>query len=414
MKNHYVLYKKLYYIFTVVLLMGIANIFSLAVMAEEEIDAPTDTLDNLIPVYYDVGNTDDIRHPLVSGTTENDKNYIASADPNAGISWDPATATLTLDNYNCGPIWLSNWAKGTKHDSILPIKIKLIGDNTISASNPWYSLWTTYLDVTFEGEGSLTIQKPTTNNNTKYIHVSGNLTIDGPDINITTTGDILEISSCDIQPYKNGVPVTSYKAGGNFTLKAGTFFFEKRLSSWATTNIIKASGDINLIGGDMLLTDMQLSTTFKDSTNGALILTEESLNLTGTRVITYFDEDLQALQLFGEHYNATEKTLTLPTLPENAAIYELTSLDVSDYISKFRLNPASLVYSGTELKPEVLIDELKEGVHYFYEYDGDLINVGTAKVTITGIGSFTGEIELNYVISPKNISDLNITLDKDE
>lgn len=420
MKNQYVIYKKIHYILIAVMMMGIAGMFSPAALAaEDEIDPPTVTLDQLIPVYYDVGgsgtNADDLRHPMVSGTTENNKNYVASADPNAGISWDPATATLTLDNYNCGPIYLSNWAKGTKHDAMLPIKIKLIGDNTISASNITYSFWATYLDVTFEGNGSLTIQKPTTNNNKRYIRVNGNLTIDGPDINITTTGDTLEILSCDIHTYKDGALKTVYDAGGNFTLKSGTFFFEKRLTIWETTNIIKASGDINLMGGDILLTDQQLSTNkVIDGTNGALILTDGDINITGTRVITYFDEGLRNLQLFAEHYDYLENTSSKPVLPENAPVYELTSLDVSDYASKFVLNPASPIYNGTELKPEVLIDELKESVHYSYKYDGDLINAGTAKVIITGIGSFSGEIELNYTISPKNVADLNITLDTDE
>ncbi|MBR1597525.1 MAG: leucine-rich repeat protein [Lachnospiraceae bacterium] len=397
------------------------SLFSSSVMAaDEEIDPPTVTLYDLIPVYYDVGGSSlsvaDLRHPLVSGTTGG-KNYVASADPDAGISWDPAAATLTLENYNGGPVYLADWVDDIKHDAMLSVKIKIIGDNVISDSNVWNLFLVKYLDVTFEGDGRLTFVKKAGDSDKRLMWVEGNLTIDGPEINITSTGETLEICTCNIETYKNGKKKTTYDIGGNFTLKSGTFFFERKISINAITNLIRASGDINLYGGDMLLTNKRIvAKKVIDATKGGLIVAAGDINVTETRVITYFDEDMRAIQLFGEHYAPlnTEKTSDIPVFSESVSVYELTSTDITDYESKFTLDPAFSEYDGKEIKPKVVIDELKEGVHYSYEYAGDLINAGEASVIVTGIGSFTGELELSYVISPRNVAELDIVLETEQ
>ena len=144
----------------------------------------------------------------------------------------------------------------------------------------------------------------------------------------------------------------------------------------------------------MLLTDQDMSTVKpSDATNGALILADGDINITETRVITYFDEDLQGLQLFGEHYDYLEKTSEAPVPSGEAAVYELTSTDITDYEAKFTLNPASPTNEGKEIKPEVVIDELKEGVHYTYEYVGAFINDGTAKTPLVTVAGLTQNLD---------------------
>ncbi|MBQ1507348.1 MAG: dockerin type I repeat-containing protein [Ruminococcus sp.] len=76
--------------------------------------------------------------------------------------------------------------------------------------------------------------------------------------------------------------------------------------------------------------------------------------------------------------------------------------------------PDSMVYTGSEVVPKNLAVEcrdkiLTEGEDFTIEYS-DNINAGTAKMTITGIGSYTGTAEFDYTISKKSVSALTIAL----
>ena len=58
----------------------------------------------------------------------------------------------------------------------------------------------------------------------------------------------------------------------------------------------------------------------------------------------------------------------------------------------------TVMYSGEAYKPMVSIPGLIEGEHYNVEYK-DNVNVGTAKVVLTGLGQYVGTIEKTFVIT---------------
>ena len=69
----------------------------------------------------------------------------------------------------------------------------------------------------------------------------------------------------------------------------------------------------------------------------------------------------------------------------------------------------SYVYTGNRIKPEVTLEGFEEmtlGEDYEVSY-ADNLNVGTATVTITGIGNYEGQIIMAYSILPIDISDLS-------
>lgn len=67
------------------------------------------------------------------------------------------------------------------------------------------------------------------------------------------------------------------------------------------------------------------------------------------------------------------------------------------------------VYNGSEQKPAVSVEyagqPLTEGTDYTLKYS-DNTNAGTAKITVKGIGGYTGTVEKTFTIAQKKISDL--------
>nr|MCR5794235.1 InlB B-repeat-containing protein [Solobacterium sp.] len=75
--------------------------------------------------------------------------------------------------------------------------------------------------------------------------------------------------------------------------------------------------------------------------------------------------------------------------------------------ARTELSVTTAVYSGTQIRPECSVSfygrTLAEGTDYTVSYENN-INAGTAAVTITGIGSFTGTVTKEFTITPKAIT----------
>ena len=62
-------------------------------------------------------------------------------------------------------------------------------------------------------------------------------------------------------------------------------------------------------------------------------------------------------------------------------------------------------YTGKPLMPEILLEDLIEGVDYLVEYSSN-IEEGAADVAITGIGNYTGVLSTGFRIVPKKAEDI--------
>lgn len=89
-------------------------------------------------------------------------------------------------------------------------------------------------------------------------------------------------------------------------------------------------------------------------------------------------------------------TIEAPEMPE------MPKIDISEKTAS--LSSEIYTYDGTEKRPTVIIDGLVENADFTVEY-ADNIGVGTGKVTIIGIGSYVGQLELQFSIEPANISE---------
>lgn len=99
----------------------------------------------------------------------------------------------------------------------------------------------------------------------------------------------------------------------------------------------------------------------------------------------------------------------------NAYAQDVTVLNEANTV--ISISEQNYVYDGTPKKPTVSVYYngilLSENVNYSLKYD-DFVVAGTAKVTVTGINSYTGSVTKVYTIKPItfNSKNLSVTFDK--
>lgn len=83
--------------------------------------------------------------------------------------------------------------------------------------------------------------------------------------------------------------------------------------------------------------------------------------------------------------------------------------------SNITLNNNTYTYDGTAKQPTTVVKDgektLTENTDYTKSYSNN-INAGTATVTITGNGNYTGTLTKNYTIEGQNITGFNVTVNK--
>ena len=75
----------------------------------------------------------------------------------------------------------------------------------------------------------------------------------------------------------------------------------------------------------------------------------------------------------------------------------------------------NLIYNGNSQKPEVVVkykdNVLEAGVDYSVKYSNNKKASQSAVVTVTGKGSYTGKKKENFIIQPKNVKELDISVE---
>ncbi len=121
---------------------------------------------------------------------------------------------------------------------------------------------------------------------------------------------------------------------------------------------------------------------------------------------------------YGDNVNAGEATVTVTGTGnytgEATTTFTIDPADLTDADVTFAQD--SYTYDGSEQTPDVTVTvdgtELTAGTDYTIVYDNN-VNVGTAAVTITGMGNYTGTIEGSFAIVQASIEDATITIDPD-
>ncbi|MBE5925204.1 MAG: hypothetical protein E7271_12230 [Lachnospiraceae bacterium] len=99
-----------------------------------------------------------------------------------------------------------------------------------------------------------------------------------------------------------------------------------------------------------------------------------------------------------------EYSFTMPARDVNVTVTFLKSLDYSDITID---SIADQTYTGSTITPAVIVKDgdttLEQGTDYTVSYSNN-INAGKAAVTITGQGSYSGEITRNFTITQKAVT----------
>ncbi len=118
--------------------------------------------------------------------------------------------------------------------------------------------------------------------------------------------------------------------------------------------------------------------------------------------------DMATLTL--DEVKALEVDKNTDVIPEKGFLYDRTAapgtpyeiVSITDPSVNVSLSSQTFIYSGKKQTPEVTISrngkELIEGIDYTLEGDTSATDCGTYKITVKGIGIYSGEIELTYSI----------------
>lgn len=106
---------------------------------------------------------------------------------------------------------------------------------------------------------------------------------------------------------------------------------------------------------------------------------------------------------------ATASTSPTSTMTETSGVEPLELEKKSLESADITLENSSYTYTGAEIKPKVktvTVDniQLEEETDYTVSYSDNNTNVGTAKVTITGAGNYTGKKEKTFTIDKADLT----------
>lgn len=348
------------------------------------------------------------------------------------ITVDPFNTTYTSNNSNAIIYKNDNYLVTGCKNTIIPATVKSIGQqafyNISSLKSIEIPSSVTYIGInSFGGTGLNSIVIPEgviTIGSSAFSYCSDLASIDLP-ASLTTIDDYafanlpsLNKVTCHWQNpinykrYSNSSPFSNISSNCCLYVPEGKTD-DYIAKGWTTSMFIGGIEEVGKIIQTMEITSIPAMTygdatyTLPQTTNEGLMLTWE---VTSTNIATVSANILTiigvgtttvtATQAGNDNYESFSRDYTLTVNPKNAS--DLTINTIS-----------AITYNGLAQTPAVIVKDgsttLTEGTDYTVAYSNN-VNAGTATVTITGSGNYTGTKTANFTINPKNVSDLTINL----
>ena len=290
--------------------------------------------------------------------------------------------------------------------------------------NPLYVPTISSSSNPFDGiSNSCKLYVPYSINNTIWNTFTGrgwNATIFKGGIQITPRKvDYLAITSIDPQQYTGSAitPTVTVK-DGTTTLTSGTHY---TVSYSNNTNVGTATATITGQGNYTGTREVNFTITARDASNltissiaaqtyrgyaltPAVTVKNGNVTLTsGTDYTVSYSNNINAgtatVTITGKGNYTGTKSANFTINPKNASGLTINSI-------------AAVTYNGSAQTPTVTVKDgsttLTSGTHYTVSYSNN-INAGTATVTVTGMGNYTGTKTANFTINAKSASNLTIS-----
>lgn len=88
--------------------------------------------------------------------------------------------------------------------------------------------------------------------------------------------------------------------------------------------------------------------------------------------------------------------------------FEISAKEITEADIDFSKVAESYIYTGTEVRPQIGVEGLTENTDYTVVIT-DNRYPGTAKIVVSGIGNYTGQVTKQFTIKKKNIQNVQIT-----
>lgn len=177
------------------------------------------------------------------------------------------------------------------------------------------------------------------------------------------------------------------------------------LGNVAAQNLRLSQNSIEVIKG-VPISDMDIDLVFEGNIGGNIV--ESRIPLID-EMCTGYDSTKAGLQYVTVHYGDQSVVLEVE-------VGDFDPVPLTDDMVTFVDSIDSIVYDGRAKTPQVRVSNatgiytLIEGYSYEISY-ADNVNAGTASVTVTGKGNYTGSVTKHFTIRPRSISDMTVTLE---
>ena len=346
----------------------------------------------------------------------------------SGVSYNPSTGTLTLNNATVRSISVDREAPSQ-------LTIRLIGDNRMT-TDEFNNTYTILIEnsgsydvsnqanaqIIFAGTGSLTLTGYQVKNGSDAmlcgICAGGQVTFqDSCTVNIVfnmkSGQSWSDYTLVGVETYKGDIVVKD-SAAVNMTFKAvsagqagAAFWFNNSLSGNYRLRVSSTRGvsvDASNISPSYSITGF-LGISTRCST--PLVLERPaSVTIKAPNPFNGHDGNAGDIMGYNRSYLSSPYGVSYSPVPFGASWVN----DISN-----------VTYDGTTRKMPVSVIDLYatggarwlvEGTDFTTTYSGDLVNVGTVTVKVTGIGKYAGgsTVTKTYQILPKNVGDSDVTL----
>ena len=235
----------------------------------------------------------------------------------------------------------------------------------------------------------------------------------------------------------------TYSSESDSTNQNSEMVWESSDTSIATvSNLTDESGTVNMLKPGIVKISIypkynpscKKTTTFRIGKEGEVSLDDCQISLSQDRyvydgsskkpaiTVTYKGQDLiQNTDYTVTYTNDTNAGNAVATVTGKGIFagsknlnYIIEAIDIGSY--KLEIQPDSYIYDGTEKEPEVkvVISETTgnkyylDASNYTVKYENNK-NAGTANVTVTGTGNYSGELKGTFKILPRDIAGATVT-----